>query len=201
MWIICRFFLEPFPYPNIDWLSRNKPMKYEEEEKSAYGRQSISRPLRIVAQRPKNSSSKAKFAVYEQSFQLWGDFFPLLFPQRFWKSKKFGNWTSESGGTKTFKRIEQLKKKNLKKKKKNFFCSGNFTPCMSKSFQIWDHFFLLLFPKDSENLKSLHIGLWKMGAKIPLKGVRNTNTKTILLSKEKLPKNKLFFARQFYTLY
>ena len=31
---------------------------------------------------------------------------------------------------------------------------------------------LITFPKDSENLKSLDIELWKVGAKKPLNGVR-----------------------------
>ena len=42
--------------------------------------------------------------------------------------------------------------------KKNLFLRGDFTPFISKSFHIWDYFFILLFPKDSENLKSLDIG-------------------------------------------
>ena len=41
----------------------------------------------------------------------------------------------------------------------------NFTPFMSKSFQIWDHFFPLLFPKDSENLKFVDIYFGKWGQK------------------------------------
>ena len=36
-------------------------------------------------------------------------------------------------------------------------------PFISKSFQIWDHFFWLLFPKDSENVKGLDIELWEGG--------------------------------------
>ena len=48
---------------------------------------------------------------------------------------------------------------------------------MSKSFQIWDHFFPLLFPKDSKNLKSLDIGLREVGAKRLVNGLRNKNTK------------------------
>ena len=43
---------------------------------------------------------------------------------------------------------------------------------MSKSFQIWNHFFSLLFLDDSENLKCLDIGLCKVGAKRPLNSVR-----------------------------
>ena len=42
--------------------------------------------------------------------------------------------------------------------KKNFFLRGDCTPFMGKSFQIWDHLFPLLFPKDYEYLKSLDIG-------------------------------------------
>ena len=85
--------------------------------------------------------------------------------------------------------------------KKNLFRSGNFTPFMSNSFQIGDHFFSLLFPKDSENLKSLDIGLLEVGAKRRLNGVRNINTKKILLSKAKFSQKQALFVRRFYTLY
>ena len=40
-----------------------------------------------------------------------------------------------------------------------------------------------------------------MGAKRPLNRVRNTNTKTILLSKAKFPQKQTIFARRFLTLY
>ena len=62
-------------------------------------------------------------------------------------------------------------------KKYNFFLCGNFTPLMSKSFPIWDHLFFLLFPKDSENLKSLDIRLSEVGAKRRLKGVKKWKKK------------------------
>ena len=68
---------------------------------------------------------------------------------------------------------------------------------MRKSFQIWDHFFPLLFSKNSENLKSFDIGLWEEDAKRPLNLVRNTNTKKILLSKAIYPKNKIFLHGDF----
>ena len=42
---------------------------------------------------------------------------------------------------------------------------GDFTPFMSKSFQIWDPFYPLLFPKDSKDLIILDIGLWEVGGK------------------------------------
>ena len=72
-----------------------------------------------------------------------------------------------SGGKKTFKGSEQIKKK---KTVKNFFRRGDFTPFMRKSFQIGDPFFPLLFPKDSENLKSWDIGLQEVGTKRHLNG-------------------------------
>ena len=41
-----------------------------------------------------------------------------------------------------------------------------------------DHFFPLLFPKDSESLKILEIRLWEVGAKIPLNGTSKVNRRT-----------------------
>ena len=81
--------------------------------------------------------------------------------------------------------------------KKNFFCQGDFTPFMSKSLQIWDHFFPLLFSMDSENLKHLDIGLQEVGAKRPLNVVRNNNIKTILLSKANFSQKLTFLCSHF----
>ena len=60
--------------------------------------------------------------------------------------------------------------------KKNFVLRSDFTPFMSKSFQIWDHFFLLLLLKDSEYFKKKfgHWTLWG-GGKRTFK--RRTNEK------------------------
>ena len=52
-----------------------------------------------------------------------------------------------------------------------FLLCGDFTPFISKNVQIWDHFFPVLFPKDSENSKSLDIVLWEVGAKRCLNGM------------------------------
>ena len=41
-----------------------------------------------------------------------------------------------------------------------------------------DHFFPLLFAKDSESLKILEIGLGEMGAKRPLNGTSKVNRQT-----------------------
>ena len=86
----------------------------------------------------------------------------IMFPQGLWKSKKFGHWTSARGEN-TFKQSGKTNKKS--EEKKLFFCRGDFRPFLSKNVQIWDYFFPLLFPKDSEYLKSLDIGIQKVGAK------------------------------------
>ena len=52
--------------------------------------------------------------------------------------------------------IRQIRWKN------NFFLCSDFTPFMSKSFQIWNHFLPILLLKDSEYLGSLDIGLWEV---------------------------------------
>ena len=79
------------------------------------------------------------------------------------------------------------------------FCRGNFTPFMSKSFQIWGHFLLLLCPKDSENLKSLNIWLREVRSKSPVNEVRNTDAKKILLSKAKFAHKITLFLRSDFT--
>ena len=79
----------------------------------------------------------------------------------------------------------------MKKSVKNFFLRGNFKPFMSKSFIIWDNFFVLLFPKDSAYLKSLDIGLWEKGAKRRLMFKRSEQIKSKSL--------KTCSPRQFYT--
>ena len=44
------------------------------------------------------------------------------------------------------------------------------------------------------------MGLREVGAKRPVKGVRNTNTKKILLNKEKFAKKKLFLRGDLHPL-
>ena len=50
---------------------------------------------------------------------------------------------------------------------------------------------------DFETLTSFHIGPREMGAKRPLKGVRNPNSKTILLSKAKFTQKHFFLRGDF----
>ena len=58
-----------------------------------------------------------------------------------------------------------------------------------------DHFFPLLFPKNSESLKILDIWLREVGAKRPLKKTENRRRP------KKVKKKKLFFARRFSTTF
>ena len=83
----------------------------------------------------------------------------------------FGNWTLGSGGKKRsekhFYQKILLSTAKFVQQKKN---CGDFTPFISKSFQIWDHVFQLLFPKDSKSLTILDIPLLEVGAKRCLNG-------------------------------
>ena len=52
-----------------------------------------------------------------------------------------------------------------KSAKNTILLFGDFRPLPNKKNQIWNHFFSILFPKDSESLKSLDIQLREVGAK------------------------------------
>ena len=60
-----------------------------------------------------------------------------------------------------------------KSAKKNFFLRGDFRPLPNKNDQMLDHFFPLLFTKESKSLKILDIRLQEIGAKRPLKKTEN----------------------------
>ena len=69
---------------------------------------------------------------------------------------------------------------------------GDFRPLPNKNVQMLDHFFPLLFPRDSESLKILDIQLREVGEKRPLNGT----------SKVKKVREKYFFlARRFSTIF
>ena len=125
-----------------------------------------------------------------KSFQI----FPLLFPKGYEnpKSLDIGLW--KVGAKRCLNGVNKCKKSV-----NNLFCPGNFTPFMREIFQIWEHFFPLLFPKDSEKLNGLDIGRQEAGAKRPVNGVRNTDTKKSCSVRQNSPKTN-FFVWQFYTL-
>ena len=75
-----------------------------------------------------------------------------------------------------------------KSAKKNFFLRGNFRPLSNKNVQMLDHFFPLLFPKDSESLKYWTSDFGKWGQKDRKKKTKNRR-------RPKKVKKKNFFLR------
>ena len=86
-----------------------------------------------------------------------------------------------------FKLSEQMRKVSVK----NYFWRSDFTLFMSKSFQIRDNFFTLLFPKDSKNLESLEFDFGRWGKKILKWSLKHLYQKS-LLSKAKFSKKLTF---------
>ena len=87
----------------------------------------------------------------------------------------------------------------LKSAKNYLFLRGNFRPLPNKNVQIWDHFFPLLFPKNSESLNILDIQLREVGAKRRLNGTSKseqtdtrTDTRTFRLIESIGPEGRCF---------
>ena len=153
-------------------------------------------PIPKICQKNKLFIARQFYTLHEQNFSNLRPFLFKKFPQGYQKSKKFGQWTLLNGGKKTFKQSEQMKKIW-----KNFFCRGNFKPFISKSFQIWDHFFPLFFTEDSENIKSVDIGFQQVGGKKTVKRSEKHRYQKIQLGKAKFAQKLNYFARQLYTPY
>ena len=69
---------------------------------------------------------------------------------------------------------------------------GDFRPLPNKNVQMLDHFFPLLFLKDSKSLKIFDIRLQEVGAKRPLNGTSKV---------KKVREKNFFFARRFSTIF
>ena len=91
----------------------------------AYGRQSISQLMQIVAPIPKkNLLVRQNLQIFFFFFSQWfktlyrqkiSNLRPLLsttFPQGFWKSKKFGHWNLESGEKRRLNGVNKWRRKN-----------------------------------------------------------------------------------------
>ena len=85
-----------------------------------------------------------------------------------------------------------------KSEEKNIFLWRDFRQFSNKNVHIWDHFFPLLFPKDSESVKILDIQLREVGAKRPLKKTENRRRSKKV---KKVEKKKLFFVTRFSTIF
>ena len=102
-----------------------------------------------------------------KNFIIWDHFFPILYSKNSKNLKSLDIGFPEVGTKRLLNGVNKWRKKIVI----NFFCPINFTPFLSTKVQIWNHFFLLLFPKNSKYLTNLDIGLWEVGAKWPLNGV------------------------------
>merc|ERR1712105_34367 len=92
------------------------------------------------------------------------------------------------------RRVDQGKIRKKRRKKMR----GDFRPLPNENVQMLDHFFPLLFPKDSESLKILDIRLREVGAKRPLKKTENRRRSKKV---KKVEKKKLFFVTRFSTIF
>ena len=129
-----------------------------------------------------------------KNVQIRNHFFTFLFPKDSEYLRRLDIGLQEVRSKK------KLSKKNKWKKyhKKTFFRHGDLTLFLSKNVQIWDHFFPLLFLKDSEYLKGSGIELWEVVAKRPLNGVnkvwrtdKQTKIKIIINGKILCKKNAI----------
>ena len=136
------------------------------EKNPTHGKQRIYWPMRIVAPIPKNPASKAKFAKKQTLISA-----EILHPL----------WTNVFKSQITTFYYFSPRKKLVKKN----FAAAILHPLQAEA---------LLFPKDSKILKRLDNGIWEVGTKRPLNGVKNTDSKKIMLSKAKFTQKIIFCA-------
>ena len=132
-----------------------------------------------VPQKWKGEKKKTFFArrfktIFKQKCSYLRPLLSITLPQGFRISTTIGHPTSGNGGKKTVKWY--LKSEKVRKKK--LFFARRFKTIFKQKFQMFDHFFPLLFPKDSESLKILDIRLREVGAKRPLNGTSKVNGQT-----------------------
>ena len=126
-----------------------------------------------MREKKKKKNCAAILDNFKQKCSYLRPLLSIIFPQGFRISKNIGHPTLESGGKKTVKRYL----KSEKKWRKKLFLGGNIRQFSNQNVHIWDHFFPLLFPKDSESLKILYIRLREVGAKRPLKKTEKSEEK------------------------
>jgi hypothetical protein len=127
---------------------------------------------------------------YRQNFLYIRKLLSMNFSEGFRISKNIGHPTSGSGGKKTVKRYLKSEKSEREKKLRD-----DLRQFSNKNVHIWDHFFPLLFPKDSESLKILDIWFREVGAKRYLKSEhtdRHTDRRTFWLIASIGPEGRCF---------
>ena len=120
--------------------------------------------------------------LHEQKFYYLIPFLSITFPQGFWKSKKMNIGLREMGVKISLNWVNKSWKSV-----KTLFVAAILHNCWEK-IQIRDHFFPLLFPKDSKYLKNFDIGYWGVGSKRPLNEV-NKVWRTDKHTKQKQTRN------------
>ena len=126
-----------------------------------------------------------------KNVQMLDHFFPLLFPKDSESLKILDIRLREVGAQRPLNGTSKVKKV----REKNFLLRGNFSLFSNKNVHIWDHFFPLLFPKDSKSLKILDIRLREVWAKRPLKKTENRRRP------KKVKKKTFFYSQQFWTIF
>ena len=111
--------------------------------------------------------------IFEQKCSHLKPLLSITFPQGCRISKNVVHPTLGKGDKKRLKWYVKIKP--IKKIPKKILSPQYFRPFLSKNVQIWDHFFPLLFPKDSESLKIIDIRLLKVGAKRRWNGTLKVN--------------------------
>ena len=85
------------------------------------------------------------------------------------------NLSTDADSSTNTKKILLVRKNSQKKK---LFCAEILHPLWPKVFKSAITSFHYFSPKDSENLKSFDIGIWEVGTKRPLNGVRKCDGQT-----------------------
>ena len=152
------------------------------------GKKTVKRYLKSEkSEREKKKNLRGDFRQFStKNVHIWDHVFPLLFRKDSGSLKILDIRLQEVGAKRPVKKTENWRRPK-KVKKKTFFLRGDFRQFWNKNVHIWDHFFPLLFPKDSESLKILDIRLREVRAKRPLKKTKNWR-------RPKKVKKKTFFC-------
>ena len=130
------------------------------------------------------------------SFQIRDQFFQLLF------SKDSENLRSLDIGLREVRAKRRLNRMNKGKKKKNlklFFSLRKFCTIYEQKFSNLRALLLITFPQEFWKSKKFGHLISRNGGKKTIKGSEKHQKSGSL--RQNLPKNKLIFARQFFTLY
>ena len=187
----------PLPNRNVQMLDHFFPLLFPKDSESLkildiqLWEMGAKRPLKgtskVKNEREKNFFLRGNFRQFSnKNVPIWDHFFPFLFPKDSESLKILDIRLRKVGAKRQLKKTKN-RRRPKKVKKKTFLLLGDFRQFSNKNVHIWDHFFPLLFPKDSEPLKILDIPLWEVGGKRQLKKTENRR-------RPKKVKKKTFFC-------